>query len=100
VLRTLLAPEVFCIVEIDEQCRRFSGVVAWFGVQLLSTYPLLQHFYVPLSEKILDEAERHLLWLHRLVHLTRLSVRRSTSRRVVSILEIKDIAFANVTMKD
>lgn len=63
VLRTLLAPKIFGIVEIYEQSRRFSGVVTWFGVQLLSIYPHLRHFEfnIPLSEKILDEAQRHFL---------------------------------------
>jgi hypothetical protein len=32
VLKPLLSPEVFGIVEVDEQCRRLSRIGTWFHV--------------------------------------------------------------------
>src|ERR1700755_1825421 len=61
----------------------------------ISICPVIQHFYTPLAEKILDVAERQSSWPNCLV----CSTRPSTSRRGEIVLDIENISFANIAMK-
>ena len=67
---------------------------------VLSIYPPVEYFYIPLAKKILDEAQGHFFWMRRLSRSTRLGIQHGTSWGGGIILEIENISWADALMKD
>ena len=56
----------------------------------------MQHLHTPLAKDVFNETERKSLWPNRLV----CSTRPSTSRRGEIVLDVENVSFADVAMKD